>query len=131
MSNELGRGSSKAAKFSIKVIVSTSFTIGFVLFLFFLALRGNLAYLFTTSEEVVKAVADLSPLLALSILLNSVQPVLSGKFIVLFVKFSIEHVGNHCIIHVVDNGLTNKLTIINKQELLSELDGRVLWHTLT
>ncbi|XP_021895434.1 protein DETOXIFICATION 21-like [Carica papaya] len=78
VSNELGRGSSKAAKFSIKVIVSTSFTIGFVLFLFFLALRGNLAYLFTTSEEVVKAVADLSPLLALSILLNSVQPVLSG-----------------------------------------------------
>ncbi|KAJ6433963.1 hypothetical protein OIU84_017637 [Salix udensis] len=53
VSNELGRGSSKAAK-------------------------GKLAYIFTTSHEVASAVADLSPLLAFSILLNSVQPVLSG-----------------------------------------------------
>ncbi|KAE8684723.1 Co-chaperone GrpE family protein [Hibiscus syriacus] len=50
VSNELGRGSAK----------------------------GRLAYIFTTSEEVANTVADLSPLLACSILLNSVQPVLSG-----------------------------------------------------
>ncbi|KAL4607219.1 hypothetical protein ACB092_09G158200 [Castanea dentata] len=76
--NELRRGSSKAAKFSIVVTVFTSFVIGFVLFLFFLFLKGRLAYIFTENEEVVEPIADLSPLLAVSILLNSVQPVLSG-----------------------------------------------------
>ncbi|KAG5556142.1 hypothetical protein RHGRI_006684 [Rhododendron griersonianum] len=78
VSNELGRGNSKAAKFSIVNIVLTSFAIGFTLFIFFLFFRGRLAYIFTDSSEVVAAVADLSPLLACSILMNSVQPVLSG-----------------------------------------------------
>ncbi|KAJ9693613.1 hypothetical protein PVL29_009532 [Vitis rotundifolia] len=78
ISNELGRGSSKAAKFSIVTTVITSFSIGFVLFIFFLFLRGRLAYIFTDSQDVAEAVADLSPLLAFSILLNSIQPVLSG-----------------------------------------------------
>ncbi|CAN1246063.1 Protein DETOXIFICATION 21 [Linum grandiflorum] len=45
---------------------------------FLAAARGKIAYLFTESPEVVDAVADLSPLLAFSILLNSIQPVLSG-----------------------------------------------------
>nr|GMD71419.1 protein DETOXIFICATION 21-like [Ipomoea batatas] len=78
VANELGKGSAKAARFSINVVVLTSFAIGVVLFLFFLFLRGNLAYLFTDSHDVVEAVDQLSPLLAFSILLNSVQPVLSG-----------------------------------------------------
>ncbi|ESW33908.1 hypothetical protein PHAVU_001G108200 [Phaseolus vulgaris] len=78
VANELGRGSSKAAKFSILITVLTSFVIGLVLFLVFLFLRERLAYIFTTDSEVAKAVADLSPLLSFSILLNSVQPVLSG-----------------------------------------------------
>ncbi|KAI6687721.1 hypothetical protein NL676_024549 [Syzygium grande] len=62
VSNELGRGSTRSAKFSIMMVVLTSFAIRFVLF----------------SSEVADAVADLSPLLAISILLNSVQLVLSG-----------------------------------------------------
>ncbi|KAM7274050.1 hypothetical protein ACFE04_028714 [Oxalis oulophora] len=78
VSNELGRGRSKAAKFSIVVAVLTSLAIGIVLFLIFLCAKGKLSYIFTDSEEVSAAVADLSPLLAFSILLNSVQPVLSG-----------------------------------------------------
>ncbi|KAL8127579.1 protein DETOXIFICATION 21-like [Apium graveolens] len=78
VSNELGRGSSRAAVFSIVQIVLTSLAIGFVLFIFFLFFRGRLAYIFTKSTEVAAAVADLSPLLAFSILLNSIQPVLSG-----------------------------------------------------
>ncbi|KAG5556152.1 hypothetical protein RHGRI_006694 [Rhododendron griersonianum] len=78
VSNELGRGNSKAAKFSIVNIVLTSFAIGFTLFIFFLFFGGRLAYIFTDSSEVAAAVADLSPLLACSILMNSVQPVLSG-----------------------------------------------------
>jgi MATE family multidrug resistance protein len=76
--NELGAGSARRTKFAILNVVATSFTIGVVLFVFFLFFRGKLSYIFTESEEVAAAVADLSPLLAFSILLNSVQPVLSG-----------------------------------------------------
>ncbi|CAA2993457.1 DETOXIFICATION 21-like [Olea europaea subsp. europaea] len=78
VSNELGRGDSKSAKHSIMVTVLTSLAIGLVLFVFFLFFRGRLAYIFTKSQDVAVAVANLSPLLALSILMNSVQPVLSG-----------------------------------------------------
>ncbi|MBA0611890.1 hypothetical protein Godav_012541 [Gossypium davidsonii] len=78
VSNELGRGSSKSVKFSIMTITLTSLCIGCVTFVLFLCLRGRLAYVFTESEEVGNAVVDLSPLLACSILLDSVQPVLSG-----------------------------------------------------
>ena len=78
MANELGAGSARRAKFAIVNVVTTSFSIGLVLFVFFLLFRGRLSYIFTTSEAVATAVADMSPLLAVSILLNSVQPVLSG-----------------------------------------------------
>jgi len=78
VANELGKGSAKDAKFAVNMIVLTSFTIGFLLFLFFLFFRERLAYIFTTNKDVASAVGDLSPLLAVSILLNSVQPVLSG-----------------------------------------------------
>ncbi|WMV52668.1 hypothetical protein MTR67_046053, partial [Solanum verrucosum] len=78
VSNELGRGSAKAASFSIWNTATTSFVIGFILFLFFLFLRGRLSYLFTDSPDVAKEVEKLSPLLAFSILMNSIQPVLSG-----------------------------------------------------
>jgi len=78
VSNELGKGSAKAAKFSIVVTVLTSLAIGSFLFLFFLFFRERLAYIFTSNKEVAAAVGELSPLLSISILLNSVQPVLSG-----------------------------------------------------
>ncbi|XP_010542192.1 PREDICTED: protein DETOXIFICATION 21 [Tarenaya hassleriana] len=78
VSNELGRGNPKAAKFATVNVVCTSLSIGFVLFFVFLFLRGRVSYIFTVSEAVAAEVADLSPLLAFSILLNSVQPVLSG-----------------------------------------------------
>ncbi|OVA13768.1 Multi antimicrobial extrusion protein [Macleaya cordata] len=78
VANELGRGSSKAAKFAIMVSVITSSGIGVVLFVFFLFFKGKVAYIFTEDKEVATAVHELSPLLAFSILLNSVQPVLSG-----------------------------------------------------
>lgn len=78
VANELGAGSARRAKFAILNVVATSSSIGLVLFVLFLILRGQLAYIFTESRAVADAVADLSPLLAFSILLNSVQPVLSG-----------------------------------------------------
>ncbi|KAG6404887.1 hypothetical protein SASPL_132464 [Salvia splendens] len=79
ISNELGAGNSKAAKFSIATIVITSLSIGLVLFVVFLVFRRRVAYLFTDSEEVAAVVDHMGPLLAFSILLNSVQPALSGE----------------------------------------------------
>ncbi|XP_010528775.1 PREDICTED: protein DETOXIFICATION 21-like [Tarenaya hassleriana] len=78
VSNELGAGNSKGAKFATIVATGTSLALGFVLFVVFLCLRGTISYVFTQSEAVAKEVADLSPFLAFTILLNSVQPVLSG-----------------------------------------------------
>ncbi|KMZ66388.1 MATE efflux family protein, expressed [Zostera marina] len=78
VANELGAGNAKAAKFSICVVLTTSFTIGTVFFFVFLLLRGNIAYLFTRDQRVATTVADLSPLLAFNILLNALQPIFSG-----------------------------------------------------
>ncbi|PKA58519.1 Protein transparent TESTA 12 [Apostasia shenzhenica] len=77
VANELGAGSAKNAKFTIRVAVATSLVIGLLFFALFLVFRGNLAYLFTKSSKVASTVSNLSPLLALSLILNSLQPVLS------------------------------------------------------
>ncbi|XP_013671837.2 protein DETOXIFICATION 23 [Brassica napus] len=78
VSNEIGSGNSKGAKFATMIVVLTSLSVGVILFFVFLFLSGRVSYIFTTSELVAAQVADLSPILAFSILLNSVQPVLSG-----------------------------------------------------
>ncbi|EYU35651.1 hypothetical protein ABFS82_10G145000 [Erythranthe guttata] len=78
VANELGRGDAKAVKFSIKVILSTSTLIGLVFWILCLVFGNKLGYLFTDDEEVAKSVADLSILLAFSVLFNSIYPVFSG-----------------------------------------------------
>ncbi|KAL0359705.1 UNVERIFIED_CONTAM: protein DETOXIFICATION 21 [Sesamum angustifolium] len=78
VANELGKGDSEAAKFSILNIVLISFALGFVIFVFFLFFRERLAHIFTNDHDVATEVGHLSPLLAFTILLNSIQPVLSG-----------------------------------------------------
>ncbi|KAG7964230.1 hypothetical protein I3843_09G159700 [Carya illinoinensis] len=78
VSNELGRGDAEAAKFSIKVITSTSICLGVFAWILCLVFDRKIAYLFTSDEEVVESVLDLSTLLGISVLLNSIQPVLSG-----------------------------------------------------
>ncbi|KAH7853552.1 hypothetical protein Vadar_003881 [Vaccinium darrowii] len=78
VANELGRGDANAVKFSIKVIMSTSVILGLVFCILCLIFGHNLGYLFTSNEEVAETVADLSVLLAFTMLFNSIQPVLSG-----------------------------------------------------
>ncbi|XP_057794551.1 protein DETOXIFICATION 27-like isoform X2 [Salvia miltiorrhiza] len=78
VANELGAGNGKAAKFATKVCVVQSSGLGVLFFAIVLIFRGELALMFSPSGEVGAAVDDLSFLLASSILLNSVQPVLSG-----------------------------------------------------
>ncbi|XP_042483304.1 protein DETOXIFICATION 20-like isoform X2 [Macadamia integrifolia] len=78
VSNELGRGDAAAAKFAIKVNLSTSLSLGVLFSVLFLIFGHVISYAFTSSTEVAKAVSSLTILLSLSVLLNSIQPVLSG-----------------------------------------------------
>ncbi|XAR55388.1 hypothetical protein NMG60_11035444 [Bertholletia excelsa] len=78
VSNELGAGHPKAAAFSVVVVNSLSFVISVVASIIVLALRNVISYAFTEGEAVANAVSDLCPLLALTIVLNGIQPVLSG-----------------------------------------------------
>ncbi|PIN05103.1 putative membrane protein, predicted efflux pump [Handroanthus impetiginosus] len=78
VANELGRGDAKATKFSIKVLISTSALIAMFFWILCLVFGNKLGYLFTEEEEVAKSVSDLSVLLAFSMLLNGIYPVLSG-----------------------------------------------------
>lgn len=80
VANELGKGDSKAAIFSIKVILGISCGLGVIFCILCLVFGKQISYLFTSNEEIADAVSSLSTLLALSILLNSVQPVLTGEF---------------------------------------------------
>ncbi|KAJ3673723.1 hypothetical protein LUZ60_005715 [Juncus effusus] len=78
VANELGAGNGKAAKFATKVSVVTSLIIGIFFWALIMALHDKFALIFTTSQVVLDAVDKLAVLLAFTILLNSVQPILSG-----------------------------------------------------
>lgn len=78
VANELGAGNGQAAKFATKVSVATSTVIGVIFCAFIMIFHNKFALIFTSSTVVLEAVDQLSLLLAATILLNSVQPVLSG-----------------------------------------------------
>ncbi|CAN6567886.1 unnamed protein product [Malus baccata var. baccata] len=78
VANELGAGNGKGAKFATTVAVVTSVIIGLFFWLLIMMFHNEVGYIFTNSEPVLTEVSKLSLLLALTILLNSVQPVLSG-----------------------------------------------------
>ncbi|GMH15790.1 hypothetical protein Nepgr_017631 [Nepenthes gracilis] len=78
VSNELGAGHPKSAAFAVVVVTSSSFLIAVILAIAVLLLRHVISYAFTSGTEVSDAVAELSPFLAVSIILNGIQPVLSG-----------------------------------------------------
>ncbi|GAB2298862.1 Protein DETOXIFICATION 37 [Dionaea muscipula] len=78
VSNELGAGHPKSAAFAVIVATSSSFLVSLIIAILVLILRHVISYVFTGGTEVSDAVADLSPFLAFSILLNGIQPVLSG-----------------------------------------------------
>lgn len=66
--------------------MATSSVIGFVFFLLIIVFQNQLAMIFTSSTPVLEQVDKLSFLLAITILLNSVQPVLSGELLDIFYK---------------------------------------------
>ncbi|CAN6573948.1 unnamed protein product [Malus baccata var. baccata] len=78
VSNELGAGHPKVAKFSVFVVNGTSILISIVFSAIILIFRVGLSKLFTSDAEVIAAVSDLTSLLAISVFLNGIQPILSG-----------------------------------------------------
>ncbi|KAI9176356.1 hypothetical protein LWI28_001781 [Acer negundo] len=78
VSNELGAGHPKVTKFSVIVVNANSILISIVFGAIVLIFKVGLSKLFTTDSEVIEAVTNLAPLLAISVFLNGIQPILSG-----------------------------------------------------
>nr|CAB3496842.1 unnamed protein product [Digitaria exilis] len=78
VANELGAGNGKGARFATIVSSVTSLVIGLLFWVLIMGLHDKFAFIFTSSPVVLDAVDHLSVLLAFTILLNSIQPVLSG-----------------------------------------------------
>ncbi|KAK4428552.1 protein DETOXIFICATION 27 [Sesamum alatum] len=78
VANEIGAGNGNSAKFAAKVSVFNSLVVGFVFFLVIIAFPDKIAMIFTSSSSVISMVEGLALLLAITILFNCIQPILSG-----------------------------------------------------
>ncbi|CAN1313007.1 Protein DETOXIFICATION 29 [Linum perenne] len=78
ISNELGAGHPRTAKFALMVAVISSFIVGFALAVVLVVTRDYYPSLFSNDSAVKLVVSEMTPLLALCIVINNVQPVLSG-----------------------------------------------------
>ncbi|KAL9364051.1 hypothetical protein Peur_041924 [Populus x canadensis] len=78
VSNELGAAHPRTAKFSLVVATLASLMIGLVIALVLVLARNLYPDLFTNDAGVKELVKQLTPLLAVCIIINNVQPVLSG-----------------------------------------------------
>lgn len=79
VSNELGAEHPRRAKFLLIVAMITSVTIGTVISMTLIMLRDKYPAMFSDDEEVRRLVKQLTPLLAVTIVINNIQPVLSGS----------------------------------------------------
>ncbi|XXG57502.1 hypothetical protein AAC387_Pa03g4638 [Persea americana] len=78
VSNELGAGRPKAAKFSVLVVVMMSVIIQSIIVAILLITRNDFPAIFTESKLVMKEVSRVALFLSGTIFLSSIQPVLSG-----------------------------------------------------
>lgn len=79
VANELGAGNGKGAKYATMVAVSYSAVIGLFFCMLILIIHDKIAYIFTSSADVIHEIDKMSYLLGATILFNSIQPVLSGN----------------------------------------------------
>ncbi|KAJ3672190.1 hypothetical protein LUZ60_006911 [Juncus effusus] len=78
VSNELGSGRPRATKYAVFVVILQSLMFGIIAMVGILVFRNDFSVIFTNDTELQKAVADIAYLLAVTMVLNSVQPVISG-----------------------------------------------------
>ncbi|KAK4777834.1 hypothetical protein SAY87_018021 [Trapa incisa] len=79
VSNELGAGHPRATVFAATVSIVSSAFIGLAISAVIMALRDVYPSLFSDDSSVQDVVKELTPLLAVSIFINSIQPVLGGN----------------------------------------------------
>ncbi|CAO2821208.1 unnamed protein product [Amaranthus hypochondriacus] len=78
VSNELGLLHPRAAKYSVYVAVFESLLIGLLCMVIIVVARDYIGVIYTDSTTLQRAVAKLAWLLGVTMVLNSVQPVISG-----------------------------------------------------
>ncbi|KAL2464922.1 Protein TRANSPARENT TESTA 12 [Abeliophyllum distichum] len=78
VSNELEAGHPMVAKFSVIVVNITSILVSVVFTIIVLIFRVGLGKFFSSDSQVIEATSSLAPLLAISVFLNGIQPILSG-----------------------------------------------------
>ncbi|KAK4489944.1 hypothetical protein RD792_000596 [Penstemon davidsonii] len=78
VANEIGAGNGNSAKFAAKISVCNSLIIGLVFFSIVISVPDKIAMIFTSSLSVITMVEELAMLLAITILSNCIQPILSG-----------------------------------------------------
>ncbi|URE20318.1 protein TRANSPARENT TESTA [Musa troglodytarum] len=79
VSNELGAGRPRATKYAVIVILLQSLAIGLICMVLVLATRNYFSIIFTSDKEMQRAVAKIAYLLGITMVLNSIQPIISGK----------------------------------------------------
>ncbi|KAK4340307.1 hypothetical protein RND71_041769 [Anisodus tanguticus] len=94
VSNELGAGNPKAAKFTVGVNVLISAILGVFFAVIILATKNQFPRMFSKEQHVISETSKLSYILALTIFISSIQPVLHGvaigagwQFLVAIVNF--------------------------------------------
>ncbi|KAL6646391.1 hypothetical protein ACP70R_017999 [Stipagrostis hirtigluma subsp. patula] len=78
VSNELGSGRPRAAMHAVIVVVGEALLIGLVCMALILIFRDHFSIIFTSDVNLQHAVSKIAGLLGITMVLNSVQPVLSG-----------------------------------------------------
>ncbi|CAO2187577.1 unnamed protein product [Urochloa humidicola] len=78
VSNELGSGRPRAAWNAVLVVVIEALLIGLVCMALVLVFRDSFSIIFTSDPDLRRAVAKIAGLLGLTMVLNSVQTVISG-----------------------------------------------------
>ena len=78
VSNELGSGRPRASMYAVMVVLSQSLAFGLLAMVLVLATREQFPAIFTGDRHLQKAVSSIAYLLAVTMVLNSVQPVISG-----------------------------------------------------
>ncbi|KGN51764.1 protein DETOXIFICATION 29 [Cucumis sativus] len=78
VSNELGAAHPRTARFSLVVAVASSFVVGLILTAILIITKDDYPYLFSNDSAVRQIVKNLTPMLGFCIVVNNIQPVLSG-----------------------------------------------------
>lgn len=78
VSNELGAGNPKTAKGAVRVVVIIGIAEAIIVSTFFLCFRNILGYAYSNDQQVVDYIADMVPLLCVSVSADSLIGALSG-----------------------------------------------------